>query len=530
MSIVVGQRTMQSILEWHAADDPERTFMVFDPIDAAPRTFSYGHFHEQVRRTAALLRGLGLAPGDTFHVHLPNCPQFMLLWFAAACSGLRIMPTNPLASEEELVFLTGHSRSRISFTASAQRSTLEAVMARVRVLERVVTVQSDLSVAPVEDGFEAMLEETDGSAPAHRAAPADVVGILYTSGTTARPKGVLVSNANYIYAGETVARHLAMRSDDRQLCVLPLFHGNAQYYSTMGTLVTGASMVLGARFSASRYFDQAITHGATLGSLFAAPMRMILAQPDSSRHRDNAMRGILFAQSITREQLDEWQRRFATPLMQIWGMTETMGPPLMNPLHAERRNMGIGLPSMGYEVRVVDENLREVPVGDVGEIVVRGVAPECVMGGYFDNPEATAATLRDGWLCSGDNARQDQDGYFHFVDRAKDMIKRSGENVAASEVEAVLAQHPAVFDCAVVGVPDALRDEAIKAFVVLRQGEAVTEQVLIDFCAEHLASFRVPQSVVFRDTLPRTSVGKIQKHLLRQEGSNPAAITTTRRQ
>ncbi len=242
---------------------------------------------------------------------------------------------------------------------------------------------------------------------------------------------------------------------------------------------------------------------------------MLLAQPENPAHRDNRLRVVLFAQSLTAAQLDDWARRFGAPLLQLWGMTETMGPPLMNPLHGERRNDTVGLPAGGYEIALVDDAGKPVAAGEAGEIVVGGVPGDTLMAGYFRNPDATAATLRDGWLYTGDNALRDADGYYRFIDRKKDMIKRAGENVSAGEVEQVVLQHPAVFECAVVGLPDEIRDEQIVAVVVLRDGESASEREIIDYCAERLASFRVPERVVFESSLPKTSVGKIQKHLLR---------------
>jgi crotonobetaine/carnitine-CoA ligase len=246
-------------------------------------------------------------------------------------------------------------------------------------------------------------------------------------------------------------------------------------------------------------------------------MRMLLAQPRRQELAENALRAVLFAQCLTQDQLDQWQERFDAPLLQLWGMTETMGPPLMNPIHFRRDNMSMGLPTMGYRVRLVDEQGSPVAHGEIGQIVVAGEPGRTLMKGYFKNPEATADTIRNGWLWSGDNARQDDDGYFYFVDRAKDMIKRAGENVAASEVEAVILTHPRVFDCAVIGVPDPIRDESIVAVVVLVEGETLAGDAIIAWCRERLASFRVPERVEFRRVLPRTSVGKIQKHLLRAE-------------
>ncbi|MDX1487099.1 MAG: AMP-binding protein, partial [Acidiferrobacterales bacterium] len=431
--------------------------------------------------------------------------------------GAVIMPTNVAATANELEYLVNHSESRLIFTVQAHLGVVEDVCRRCAGVEEVIVCGRRVPKGAKHLDFHALVAEHKSVAPPAKLGPLDEAAILYTSGTTARPKGVLVTHANYIYAGETVAKAIRLAPEDRHFVVMPLFHGNAQYYSTMSALVVGASTVITARFSASRYFDKCIEHQCTVTSLFAAPMRMLLAQPRKPEHRSNRLRVVIYAQNITEAQLDDWHERFGAPLLQLWGMTETMGPPLMNPIEFERRNMSMGLPVMGYEVQLVDEQGTPVPAGTVGQIVVRGEPGWTLMKGYFKNPEATADTLRNGWLWSGDNARQDADGYFHFVDRAKDMIKRAGENVAASEVEAVILQHPKVFDCAVIGVPDEMRDEKIKAVVVLHPGAQVSVDEIIAWCGKHLAKFRVPESVEFRDQLPRTSVGKIQKHLLRCE-------------
>jgi carnitine-CoA ligase len=186
----------------------------------------------------------------------------------------------------------------------------------------------------------------------------------------------------------------------------------------------------------------------------------------------------------------------------------------MQPLDLPRKPLSMGMPVLGYECRVVDESGTELPPGTVGELVVSGVPGISLMKGYFKDERATAETVRAGWLYSGDQARMDEEGYFFFVDRKKEMIKRAGENVAASEVEEVLKQHPAVFDAAVVGVPDPFRDQAIKAYIILKRGAVVTADELGVWCRRHLSAFKVPAIVEFREVFPRTSVGKIQKHLL----------------
>lgn len=335
----------------------------------------------------------------------------------------------------------------------------------------------------------------------------------YTSGTTSKPKGGLLTHANYVYGGEVMAKAMRAQPGDRHLIVLPLFHAGAQLHAFLPMLLAGGSVALMERFSAGRFVEQAIRYEATLAALFAAPIRMLLAQPRTEADGRTRLRAVSYAQNITPQQWEEWHARFRAPLMQIWGMTETMSLPLMHPLDLPPKPLATGMPVLGYEAKVVDGAGKEVPPGTVGELVVRGVPGVTLMQGYFKNPKATAETLRDGWLYSGDNAWMDEEGWFFFVDRKKDMIKRAGENVSASEVEETLKQHAAVFDAAVVGIPDPVRDQAIKAYVILKQGAAATADDLVAWCRARLSAFKVPEVIEFRETFPRTSVGKIQKHL-----------------
>jgi len=419
-----------------------------------------------------------------------------------------------LASAEELAYLLEHSNTKMAFTTEEHLETLRQCRKRIDCLEKIIPCDP-YSHDPAADSFEAKLQRQPDTPWECPASETDMVAIMYTSGTTSKPKGVMVTHANYITAGQTVADAIELDENDRHIVVLPLFHGNAQYYSTMSALIRGASIALMDRFSASQYFDKCIEYECTVASLFAAPMRMILAQPQNPDHQHNRLRIVLYAQNLTEQQMHEWQQRFKASLSQIWGMTETMGPPLMNPLRGERRNWTVGKPSGDYEIALVDEAGRAVEAGQEGEITVKGVPGKTIMAGYFRNPEATSNTIRDNWLHTGDNAIEDEDGYFRFVDRKKDMIKRSGENISAGEVENVILQHAAVFECAVIGLPDELRDESIVGVVVLHQDRHVAEADLIEFCVGKLANFRVPQKIIFEKSLPKTSVGKIQKHIIR---------------
>jgi carnitine-CoA ligase len=512
--LAVGRRTLRALLDERIAASANDLFLIFEANDGSVTRATYAEFDAAVNRAAHLLLRLGLGHGDTFNLHLPNCPEFLHFWFAAAKIGAIMVPTNILSTADEMRYILQHSASRLAVTMTDFLPAIEPNRAACPDLATVVLVRTSTPRAGclLHDEQVADLPTTAPEAEVDLLEP---VGMVYTSGTTSRPKGCLITQANYVFVGECMARYVQLRPDDRHIVVLPLFHVNAQYYSTMATLAVGASMALMERFSASRWIHQCRRHQATVSSLFAAPIRMLRNQPPTEVDGDNALRVALFAQNVTEAQLTEFETRFNVPLVQLYGMTETIATPLMNPLYGQRRNMTIGLPTLGYEVRVVDERDRDVAPGESGQIIVRGIQGLSLMLGYFQNPTATADTIRGEWLYTGDTGRLEPDGYIAFVDRAKDMIKRAGENVSAGEIERVVNEHPAVFDCAAIGIPDAVRDEAIKVFAVLKEGQALTEDDLIAYCATRLARFKVPSAVEFVAALPRTSVGKIQKHILR---------------
>ena len=513
---IVGNRNLRKALEQKVSVHPDKTFLIYEDEEERAHSYTYQQFDGMVNRTANGLLRLGIRKGDKVNLHLTNCPEFLFFWFAIGKIGAVMVPTNPLSPADELRYPVDHSESVVSVTQPDLLATVQAVRESCPSLRCVILIGGEQAPDGVV-AFETFLEgESDHLVPIS-VDPEDEAAILYTSGTTSRPKGVLVTHANYIYLSESISKTMRLGPEDRHLVTLPLFHGNAQYYSLMTTINVGASAALMPRFSASRFMKQTIRHGCTVTSLLAAPMRMMLAQPRDAGDRNNRLRLVIFAQNITQAQLDDWHERFGAPLMQIYGMTETMGQPLTNPLDYTRDNMSIGMPTLGYECRVVDEDGNDVPDGVPGQLLVHGKPGWTIMKGYFKDPENTAKSIRDGWIWTGDIVQVNEEGYFRFVDRAKDMIKRAGENVAAGEVEAVIKQHPVVADAAVVGVPDAMRDEAIKAYVILQDGGSATAEEIIEFCRERLSKFRVPEAVEFRDKFPRTSIGKIQKHILRAE-------------
>jgi crotonobetaine/carnitine-CoA ligase len=501
--LITANRTLKSALEDKARRFPDETFLIFEDAAGATTRWTWREFDADANRAARLLHERGLGPGDKFNLHLGNCPEFLLFWMAAAKTGTVMVPTNPVSTADEMAYILAHSEARLSITEPQYAAPVHAAAGRCPALRSVLEARP---LSPLIAGLPSTPPETV-------IASLDEISMQYTSGTTSKPKGVLLTHANYLYGGEVMSKAMRVGPADRHLIVLPLFHAGAQVHAFVPMLLAGGSVALMERFSATRFVEQAIRHEATLAALFAAPIRMLLAQPRSPRDGQTRLRAASYAQNVTPQQYEEWHERFRAPLMQIWGMTETMSLPLMQPLDLPRKPLSMGMPVLGYECRVVDDSGKEAPVGTIGELIVKGIPGVSLMKGYFKNDAATAETLREGWLYSGDQAYIDEDGCFYFVDRKKDMIKRAGENVSASEVEEALKLHPAVFDAAVVAVPDPVRDQAIKAYVMTKEGAATTADELIGWCRQRLSAFKVPEVVEFRDAFPRTSVGKIQKHL-----------------
>ncbi|MBM7648701.1 crotonobetaine/carnitine-CoA ligase [Bacillus ectoiniformans] len=518
MTDIVGNRTIPGVLNEMVSLHSDKPFVLFEDQYEQRHSLTYGEFHDKVLRLGQVFHQAGIQKGDKILLHLPNGMDFMISWFAITTIGAVMVPTNILSTADELAYLLEHSESKLVITEDEYVDKFSRFQQQLSG----VFLSRSKGTAPFGESLDQLIDQADPLAMEVSISSEDLAAILYTSGTTSKPKGVLITHANYLFAGEVMSKSLRLSPEDRVMIVLPMFHGNGQYYLAMPALMTGASIAITEKFSASRYFKQAKRLNATVGSLFAAPLKMILKKPFEKEDAEHNLRLIIFAQTITPEQLHQFEHQYRVPLRQIYGMTETIGTPLMNPLDGFYNNLSVGRPAIGYEVRLTDENGLEVEDGEEGQITVKGVPGRTLMKGYFNNEDATNEALKNGWLHTGDMARKNpEDGLFYFVDRKKDMMKRAGENIAASEVEDAINQHEAVFESAVIGVPDEMRDEAIHAFVVLKDGYALTERELIAFCEGKLAKFKVPEAVHFTKEFPRTSVGKIQKHQLKHTISIP---------
>jgi crotonobetaine/carnitine-CoA ligase len=502
--------------QWRRAVDvgPDATFLVFERPDGQVVQWTYGEFDRTVSHVARFLGDRGVTRGSAVHLALTNSPTFVALWLAATGLGAWIVPSDPMSATAELRGHLSRTRPAIGFAAADRIATYRAA------------VDGEHAAMPVVE-----VDEADGALEVFGQVavtawptpePLDRAAVMFTSGTTGAPKGVEITQANYAFAGTTMAAACGLAAHHRQLVVLPMFHANAQYYSFASAIAIGASVALMPAFSATRFLSQAARHAATHASLFAAPIRMILAR-GATPVPDVRLEHCWYAVNISDDQYETLSALFGCRPRQLYGMTETIPAVLSD--HADAPiPSSMGFVTAGCSVSVHRADGSEAAPGEVGEIVVGGVPGLTLFAGYLDDPATTTAAFRDGWFLTGDRARRDATGRYTFDGRRADVLKVAGENVSTVEVEQVLSAHPGVLEAAVVGQRDPIRDEVPVAFVVAADpASAPTVDDLHAWCAEHLTKSKRPRDITFVDELPRTSVGKIRKFLLRDPDAELSA-------
>jgi crotonobetaine/carnitine-CoA ligase len=475
-------------------------------------------FREVERRAEAIgkvLRGLGVEAGDKVAVMLHNRPDFPLGWLAITGIGATMVPINVFYREGDAGYLLEDSGARLILTADQFVPLVTAIQSPELALETVVSV--DGSGGGKARDLRRLLEDaTDDLAPVE-VVPEQLANIQYTSGTTGRPKGCMLSHYYWLELARSVVSASDIGGDDVVLTAQPFYYLDPQWNLLM-TLVSGAHLVVLDRFHPSTFWHKIREHGVTFFYCLGVMPRLLLKMPPEDGDRDHRVRRVMCS-AIPTGQHAELEERWGAPWYEAYGITEGGGGTVVRREdHDELVGSGcMGQPMPGREARVVGGDGRPVPRGLVGELVLRGPG---LMDGYYKNPEATAEAFKDGWLHTGDLVRMDQCGRFYFVGREKDMVRRSGENISAAEVEETLEGHPGVKIAACVPVPDEVRGEEVKVYVVLQPGataESTPPQALIEFCEQRLAYFKVPRYWSYRDDLPRTPSERVAKGTLRKE-------------
>ncbi|WP_374572032.1 AMP-binding protein [Phenylobacterium sp.] len=501
---------IRTLIDEQAERRGEHPFLIWEPFEGEGRSWSYAEFGRTIRRFAAGLQARGVKTGERVLVHLDNCPESVIAWLGCAYAGAVAVTTNAKSAEDEIAYFASHSGAVGAITQPRFAGLVAAAAPQLK--WRAVT-ETDNGAPPLSDapGFEPFAAiDGDPDALARRGHdPWAHFGIQYTSGTTARPKAVLWTHANALWGAKMCATHEDLRAEDVHLAHLPLFHTNAQAYSVLASLWAGASVILQPRFSASRFWPVSLKHGATWTSVVPFCVKALATQPIPERHSYR-----FFGNAICEP---AWDKVFGVKTIGWWGMTETIAHGVVGSAHRKDAPMSMGRPAPGYEIHVLDEAGEPVRPGQVGDLFVGGQRGVSLFLEYAGDPEATAKAFRpDGLFITGDRVRLGEDGYLYFADRAKDMLKVGGENVAASEIERVIAAVPGVAEVAVVAMKHPMLDEAPAAFVIPQAGHgADLSEAIAAACAKALAGFKQPHVIRLVDSLPRSTLEKVAKAELR---------------
>lgn len=487
-------------------------------------TLSYADLDRASDRLAADLVARGFAFGDRLAVYLQNQPEFVIAQLATWKAGGVMLPLNPMLKEQELRYQLEDSGATVLVADAELHARVASKAILGTAVNRVLTVPAQGREPVPADGVQYLgqILAADSAAPPSRpVGPHDLAYLVYTSGTTGRPKGAMNSHGNVAFSAGVFRSWMDLDSSDVVLGGAPLFHITGLIAGIAASHAAGCPLVLFHRFEAGACLEAIERRRATFTVMAITAFLAMLDHPDS-RTRDLSSLTKVFSGGapVAPATVERWERLTGSYIHNIYGLTETTSPSHCTPLGgrapADPRfgTLAVGVPVPNTNSRVADpETGEEVPVGQEGEILIKG--PQ-VVSGYWNQPEATQAAFVDGYLRTGDVGKMDELGYFHVVDRIKDMINASGYKVWPREVEDFLYQHPAIREAAVVGVPDDYRGESVKAFVSLRQGQRATAEEIIDFCRQRMAAYKYPREVVVLDELPKTATGKFLRRELRR--------------
>jgi crotonobetaine/carnitine-CoA ligase len=498
--------TLWSLLESRAKAGSARECLVY-----GGRSWSYGAVLEAAGRAAALYAARGVKPGDRIGVMSLNHPSTVFTLLGLARLGATMVPVNPDFGVEEARYVLSHAQVSGVLSSPQALATVEAACAGLEPAPWLMT-----NDAMYEEAISFLKDEAVDEA----GKPESIVIFVYTSGTTGFPKGAMHSQQNFVLAGEGFVERMHLQPEERILCILPMFHVNAIFYSLAGALAAGATIILLPRFSASAFWQTVADTGATEVNTIAAVSNILMRRSRSEYvpgHKLRKIYGGPFNEEVYRVFADE----FGVPgLIEGYGMTEIPGA-LNNPFDGRRKIGSMGKPSRHpdrslkfTEMKVVDDEGRELPDGEVGELVVR---TPMVMKGYYRDPEQTKAAFRDGWFLTGDLGRRDAEGYFWFVARKKDIIRKRGENISGAELDRVVATHPDVLEAAAIPVPSELGEDDILVAVIPRPGTSPSAESIAQWCRERLAAIKVPRYIAIVDSLPHTPTHRVAKFRMRDD-------------
>jgi crotonobetaine/carnitine-CoA ligase len=504
---------LRDFIESKVAKNPSKPFLYFEE-----EVISYQVFDQKINQAANGFLEMGVKKKDRVCLMLSNRPEFLYAWFGLAKIGAVMVPINAGFKEKEAGYIVNHSEAVGLIVDGLLLPVARAIKRESPSLKWISSADpvNEEGVFPFLQSFQSMPQTLKSK----EVQDEDMAQIAYTSGTTGFPKGVMHAHKDFTLAGEAFTLCAGIGPEDRLLTILPLFHVNAEYYSTMGALAAEASLILLPRFSASVFWDQAVKYQATEFNFIGAIGRILCARPQNEFRPEHQIK-TAYGAPVTIDVYETFSKRFKIPnVIDGYGLTEVPRV-CQNPIGGLIKMKSMGLPAKHpnpnltfAEIKIVDEEGRELGPGVKGELAVRSPV---MMSGYFKDEEKTWETIRDGWLYTGDYAYKDEDGYLYFVDRKKDIIRRKGENISATEVESVLLAHRKISEAAVIAVPSELGEDEVLAVIVLGENQSMTPEEVIEWCQGRLANFKVPRYVQFRSSLPKTPTERVAKYILKQE-------------
>ncbi len=497
---LIAGLSVHSLINRRAAENGGDTFLI------APETgerLSYGELHSAVRAVAGMLNERGIAKGESVAFACSNGIGAVITILGIMYGGYRATAINLVAGVQTIAYVLENSETRLIVCTPDQREL---------VTEALETSAAGCAVIEMPD--QGALAGSGAAAPEHAPEAGEDGLLMYTSGTTGQPKGVMLTHANLLSGGACAMLAHALTPADRSLCVLPLYHINGLCVTLMGTLLSGGSMVIPRKFSTSRFWQEIAAHNCTWFSVVPTQVSYLLR--DAESRTSPTPPSLRFGRSASAPLAPEVHRafetRFRVPLIETMGLTETAAQILSNSLPPAERRIGSPGRAYGCEVRIVDQAMHELPVGEEGEVVVRGPS---VMKGYFKNSQATGEALTaDGWLRTGDLGRKDEYGYVFITGRLKELIIKGGENIAPREIDDALYSHPAVVEAAAFARPCPDYGQRVEACVALNPSAQVSEDDLLAICRQRVGAFRAPDRIHFMNELPKGPSGKIQRRRL----------------
>lgn len=504
------------LLRMHAQGRRDHPFLIWSPFDAPARAWTYGEFHERVGALAAGLAKRNIKPGDTVLIHLDNCAEMLLAWFACVELGAIAVTTNTRSAAAEIGYFADHCGAVAAITQPAYA---ELVAANCKKLRWIAVIDHDAGASPARghavkgtDSFAALFADS-ADRPRRAVDPLAPCSVQYTSGTTSRPKAVLWTHANALWGAKINAAHQDLHAGDVHHTYLPLFHTNALAYSMLSSLWVGGTCVIQPRFSASRFWNVAAEHRCTWTSTIPFCMKALLEREIPKQHTFR-----LWGTAVCEPPPFA---AFGVKIIGWWGMTETITHGIVGEVDQPNTPMAIGRPAPEYQIAVTDDDGTPTPIGGTGNLSIKGIPGLSLFAEYLHNDAATRDSFDErGFFLTGDRVTRLEHGFIKFGDRAKDMLKVGGENVAASEIEQVIAVVPGVREAAVVAKKHPMLDEVPVVFIIPHAGVAQLPPTLHDdvmaACRNGLADFKLPREIRFVDEMPRSTLEKVAKAELRK--------------